>query len=68
MQYADDCILLLNDLDEFCTALSILDDLGDITGLQLNVSKSEGLWLGQDQSRQNDCSLLVLSGLNKYDA
>ena len=31
-QYADDYILLLNDLDEFCTALSILDDFGDITG------------------------------------
>ena len=57
VQYADDCILLLNDLDEFCTALSILDDFGDITGLQLNVSKSEGLWLGQDKTRQKHCSL-----------
>ena len=56
-QYADDCILLLNNLDELCTAFSILDDFGTISGLQLNLSKSEGLWLGQDKNRQKGCSL-----------
>ena len=33
VQYAGNCILRLNDLDEFCTALSILDDFGDVTVL-----------------------------------
>ena len=56
-QYADDCILLLNDIDELCTAFSILDDFGTLSGLQLNLSKSEGLWLGQDKNRQKGCSL-----------
>ena len=56
-QYADDYILLLSDIDELCTAFSILDDFGTISGLQLNLSKSEGLWLGQDKSRQKGCSL-----------
>ena len=27
VQYADDCILLLNNIDELCTAISILDFL-----------------------------------------
>ena len=57
-QYVDDCIiLLLNDIDELCTAFSTLDDFGTISGLQLNLSKSEGLWLGQDKNRQKGCSL-----------
>ena len=66
-QYADDCILLLNDIDELCTAVSILDGFGTISGLQLNLSKSEGLWLRQDKNRQKGCSL-VLNGLIRYDA
>ena len=38
-------------------SFSILDDFGTISGLQLNLSKSEGLWLGQDKNRQKGCSL-----------
>ena len=47
VQYADDCILFLNNIDELCTAISILDYFGDVSGLKLNLSKCEGLWLGQ---------------------
>ena len=39
------------------TSLSISDAFGAVRGLQLNMSKSEGLWLGQDKTRQNHCSL-----------
>ena len=41
MQYADDYILLLNDLDEFCTALSILDDFGDLEMKRFTVERVE---------------------------
>ena len=57
VQYADDCILLLNDTNEICTALSILEDFDKLSGLKLNLSKCEGLWLGSDKYRQNRCSL-----------
>ena len=57
VQYADACILLLNNIDELCTAISILDYFGDVSGLKLNLSKCEGLWLGQYKYRQKNCTL-----------
>ena len=57
VQYADDCILLLNNVDEMCTVISILDYFGNVSGLQLNLSKCEGLWLGQNKYRQKNCTL-----------
>ena len=57
VQYADDCILLLNNVDEMCTVISILDYFGNVSGLQLNLSKCEGLWLGQNKCRQKNCTL-----------
>ena len=57
VQYADDCIMFLNDKDELCTALNILRNYGRISGLTLNLSKCEGLWLGIDKGRQRNCNL-----------
>ena len=57
VQYADDCILLSNNVDEMCTVISILDYFGNVSGLQLNLSKCEGLWLGQNKCRQKNCTL-----------
>ena len=57
VQHADDCILLLNNIAELCTAVSILDYFGDVSGLKLNLSKCEGLWLGQNKYRQKNCTL-----------
>ena len=63
MQYADDCIMFLNDKDEQCTALNILRNYGKISGLTLNLSKCEGLWLGKDKGRlleyMHVCCLVV---------
>ena len=56
-QYADDCTLLLNSRDELCIAISILDDFGIISGLELNLSKCEGMWLGRSKGRQKNCKL-----------
>ena len=57
VQYADDCIVFLNDKNELCTALNILRQFGKISGLNLNLSKCEGLWLGKDKNRQKKCNL-----------
>ncbi len=57
VQYADDCILLLNDTNELCTMFSILDNYGKISGLKLNLSKCEALWLGKNKYRQKQCTL-----------
>ena len=54
VQYADDCIVFLNDKNELCTALNILRQFGKISGLNLNLSKCEGLWLGKDKNRQKN--------------
>ena len=41
-QYADDCILFLNNKNYMCVALSILETYGAVSGLKLNVDKCEG--------------------------
>ena len=43
VQYADDCILFLNSKSELCSALNILERFGHLSGLRLNIDKSEGL-------------------------
>ena len=42
-QHADDGILFLNNRNEFCSALNILETLGTFSGLKLNIEKCEGL-------------------------
>jgi len=56
-QYADDCILFLNSKAELGNAINVLSDFGKVSGLLLNVSKCEGLWLGGYKNRQNHCTL-----------
>ena len=57
MQYADDCVLFLNDKDEMCEAISLLNNFGTVSGLVLNISKCEGLWMGNAKENQNNCTL-----------
>ncbi len=60
IQYADDCVLLINDENELCKTLSVLDKFGKISGLNLNLSKCEGLWLGKNKNNQHQCNLFGL--------
>ena len=57
VQYADDGVIFLNDKSEFCCALNILKQFGKVSGLDLNVFKCEGLWLGRDKHKQENCTL-----------
>ena len=45
-QYADDAILCINNKDELCSAINILNNFGDISGLKLNLHKCEAFQLG----------------------
>ena len=56
-QYADDCVLFLNDKLELCTAIALLHNFQHVSGLELNLSKCEGLWLGRDKNKQTNCRL-----------
>ena len=56
-QYADDGVLFLNNRNEMCSALNILEIFGNLSGLILNLEKGEGLWLGQSKHLQIQCNL-----------
>ena len=46
-QYTDDTTLILDGSQKSLTsAIQILDDVGKISGLKLNDSKTEALWIG----------------------
>ena len=57
VQYADDCIAFLNNKNELCTVLNLISEYGKASGLTLNLSKCEGIWLGVNKTRQKDCKL-----------
>ena len=56
-QYADDTIFFLNNKNEICSAVNILDEFGKYSGTKLNLSKCEGMWLGKTKEKQHNCSL-----------
>ena len=45
-QYADDSALILKDKQSIINALTLIDEFSLISGLSLNISKCEGMWLG----------------------
>ena len=47
-QYADDCILFINNKTESYSALTILERNGPLSGLLLHTGKCESPWLGKD--------------------
>ena len=57
VQYADDCIAFLNNKNELYTVLNLISEYGKASGLTLNLSKCEGIWLGVNKTRQKDCKL-----------
>ena len=65
-QYADDCILFLNNKNEMCVALSILEAYGAVSGLTLNMDKCEGFWLGKNKKSQKNCTLFGIKWPNQF--
>ena len=54
-QYADDAVIFLNNKEELCSALNVIEEFGQFAGTKLNIEKCEGLWLGKDKHLQNNC-------------
>ena len=48
-QYADDCMLFINNLDELRHAINILNEYGEVAGLVLNLGKCEGMTIGRNR-------------------
>ena len=56
-QYADDAILFLNNGAEIEHSFKIIENFSKVSGLQLNKSKCEGFWLGNQSHLQDNCTL-----------
>ena len=53
-QYADDTTTFWADVNALHKLLELLDLFKDCSGLKLNSTKSEALWLGKDASRKDE--------------
>ena len=49
--YADDTTAFIRDYSSAASLLSLLDQFGDLFGLKINKSKTEGMWLGPLKTR-----------------
>ncbi len=56
-QYADDATLFLRHDNDFKKCICIISEFGKTSGMKLNMTKCEGLWLGNDAYKQYDCTL-----------
>ena len=44
--YADDTTVFVRDLDSIKELLALLNDFTNLSGLEINTTKTEGMWLG----------------------
>ena len=56
-QYADDTCLFLKDEVQIKEVFQVIEKFSTLAGPKLNRSKTEGLWLGRDRYRQNNCTI-----------
>ena len=50
-QYADDTTVYVRDLDSVTSLLRVLNDFKEHSGLEINTSKTEAMWLGEWKDR-----------------
>ncbi len=55
-QYADDATIFLQNEQELHECIQIINMFNKNSGMALNMSKSEGLWLGRSKHRQKGCN------------
>ena len=56
--YADDLTCFLSDIDSANNMLNVLEQFHSISSLQVNIDKTEAMWLGR-YKHSTDCPLLV---------
>ena len=49
LQYADDMTAVLSDMDSVRTLFTLLDVFKELSGLRINSSKTEGMWVGSSR-------------------
>ena len=64
--YADDTTAFIRDDSSAVSLLNLLDQFGDLSGLKINKSKTEGLWLGPLKSRLGKEELFGISWPKQY--
>ena len=63
LQYADDTTAVLSDINSAQTLSRLLDDFKKLSGLEVNLNKTEGMWIGS--SRQNKTKPLGIKWPNE---
>ena len=60
IQYADDAIMCVRDESLIDRALEIIDMFSQCSGLELNMKKTKGIWLGslKDKGYRTYCNIL----------
>ena len=53
LQYADDMTAVLSDIDSAEVLFELLDHFKTISGLMVNCSKTEGMWIGALKNNKN---------------
>ena len=57
VQYADDTTLFLKNVSDLKNAINCINEFGNKAGIELNLKKCEGLWIGANKYRQDNCTL-----------
>ena len=53
-QYADDTTVVVRDLDSVTSLLRVLNDFKEHSGLEINTTKTEAMWLGEWKDRADE--------------
>ena len=53
-QYADDTTVFVRDLDSVTSLLKVLNDFKEHSGLEINTTKTEAMWLGEWKDRTDE--------------
>ena len=52
LQYADDTTAVLSDFNSAQTLFKLLDDFKKLSGLEVNPTKTEGMWIGYSKENK----------------
>ena len=63
LQYADNTTAVLSDINSAHTLFKLLDDFKKLSGLEINPTKTEGMWIGS--SRKNKTKPLGIKWPNE---
>ena len=53
-QYDDDTTVFVRDLDSVVSLLKVLNEFKELSGLEINTTKTEAMWLGKWKDRTDE--------------